>query len=70
MTFFEYIEKDKERLLKKIQLIHVRQYFIYKEYLKKSSIQSKMDRYSHVSEDIGVSERTVINAVKEMEKSV
>lgn len=45
-------------------------YKVYEVFLSYHEIESKMDRYSMVSEDTGMPMRTVMKAVKSMETKV
>lgn len=54
----------------KVSQTLINEYHIYKEYQKHDNIQSKMLRYSIVSEMLKISDKSVIRAINNMEKEV
>lgn len=54
----------------KVSQTLINEYHIYKEYQKLTDVQSKMLRYSIVSEMLKISDKSVIRAISNMEKEV
>lgn len=54
----------------KVSQTLINEYHIYKEYEKLDDVQSKMMKYSIVSEMLKISDKSVIRAINNMEKEV
>lgn len=54
----------------KVSQTLINEYHIYKEYQKLEDVQSKMMKYSIISDMLRISDKSVIRAVNNMEKEV
>lgn len=54
----------------KVSQTLINEYHIYKEFQKLDHIKSKMDKYASISISLGISERSVMYAITNMEKEV